>query len=313
MKTLNDSAIFKQSADLNKIINTISSINYERDRVPIEELKAEFSTIQRRFHYGFESKIFNDIGNSKLILIDGDLNLPNYLSVVGVLRSKSDRKSIAMTINLHNYINSNKEISARTLYALMVNGEINLAFFENWDRFVNDVNFIKLNSFIYSRIVTRVFDKLFAIDLNKPATDFISFLFAKFFLVNMCGKSNNDYINNIALKTCFNKTSEKIILMQEQEMISNSKVDDLYLNIFNLFKGLNSLPTLNNANPRTFIENYLKMYGESTLLTLDYLPAYMSMIMSQVVNGNLNKEYAIEKVAGSQINKAYVNFLKLMD
>ena len=67
MKTLNDSAIFKQSADLNKIINTISSINYERDRVPIEELKAEFSTIQRRFHYGFESKIFNDIGKSLIL------------------------------------------------------------------------------------------------------------------------------------------------------------------------------------------------------------------------------------------------------
>jgi len=54
------------------------------------------------------------------------------------------------------------------------------------------------------------------------------------------------------------------------------------------------------------------MYGESTLLAMDYLPAFLNMIFASIVGGNLNKEYIIDSVAGKTNNKAFMEFSKLI-
>ena len=55
------------------------------------------------------------------------------------------------------------------------------------------------------------------------------------------------------------------------------------------------------------------MYGESTALSLDYLPAFYQTIFSAAVSSTINKEFAIiNTISVSTLTKAFANFTKLM-
>jgi len=313
MKTLNDSALFKMNPDYHDIITSIGRISLLNDKVPKNSLEAEFSVINRRFNYGTEKFVMSEYDKDNIVIINKDnLKLPKYLSVVG--KPKGHNKEVAMIVNIADYTNSNGEIFPRTLFALLQNAFINLELYRGWNKYINNIKFITINSYLYSRVTTKIFDKLFSIDLNKSASDFVSFLFAKFFLINLCGKEDNELIDNIAYKSCFNGTSLTVIKNDEEELLMNleDKSKTMYSDIFALFEALKKIPTLEKCNIRTFIENYIRMYGESTLLTLDYLPAFLSMLYSQVVSGNLNKEYMLEQVGKNNIDKSYVQFLSML-
>ena len=54
------------------------------------------------------------------------------------------------------------------------------------------------------------------------------------------------------------------------------------------------------------------MYGEGSLLALDYLPSFIQMISSSVIGGNLVKDYFIDSVSGKSNNKIYVQFCSIL-
>jgi len=311
MKTLNDSSIFLSNPDIKEITKKMQSISMYTDIIPVDTFDSEMSTINRRFNFGTENEVINEFKNGTIQFIDNPtLVLPKYVMTVGKV---IDRK-IIMVINLSGYLNSKKEIYPKKLFGLMQVALINNACYKNWNKFINNMNFLKSNSLIYSRLVTRIFDKLFSIDLNKQSTDLVSFLFSKFFLITMCDKTDNELVNNIAYNSCFNKTSLSMIKSQEDELQEEflKNGNSLYDTIFTLFESLKNIPQIKDTNIRLFIENYVRMYGESTLLSLDYLPSFLDMIYSQVVGADLNKEFMLEKNAGREINKSYVTFLNLI-
>ena len=311
MKTLNDSSIFLSNPDIKEITKKMQSISMYTDIIPVDTFDSEMSTINRRFNFGTENEVINEFKDGTIQFIDNPtLVLPKYVMTVGKV---IDRK-IIMVINLSGYLNSKKEIYPKKLFGLMQVALINNSCYKNWNKFINNMNFLKSNSLIYSRLVTRIFDKLFSIDLNKQSTDLVSFLFSKFFLITMCDKTDNDLVNNIAYNSCFNKTSLSMIKSQEDELQEEflKNGNSLYDTIFTLFESLKNIPQIKDTNIRLFIENYVRMYGESTLLSLDYLPSFLDMIYSQVVGADLNKEFMLEKNAGREINKSYVTFLNLI-
>ena len=311
MKTLNDSALFKMNPDYQKIVKTIADISLLNDVLPLSSLDSEFAIINRRFNYGTEKRIMEEVNKGNIVFINKkELRLPKYLNVIG--KMKADKSGPCMIINLDGYMNSKGEIFPRTLFALMQNGLINLELYRNWNAYTNNVKFLSINTLLYSRFTTKIFDKLFSIDLNKQSSDLVSYLFSKFFLINMCGKDNNELVNNIAYKSCFNMTSQVVIENLEKELYENINDEDFYAEIFTFFKALKYIPTLEKSNIRSFIENYVRMYGEGSLLSVDYLPAFLALIYSQVVGGNINKDFMIEQVGKEKLNKSYVQFLNIM-
>jgi len=308
MRTLKDSALFNklvQSSQVNSVIQNLSLkdlnfIDFSKD------FTNEFSTIERKINFGTKGYIFESYTNGDIKLInekDKILKLPTFLNTVGVIRNNHP----VFITNISSYINNSGEIFPKTLFALMQNSLISFVLFRNWDRLINNIEFMKDTSFSYSRIITKIFDKIFAIDLDNFKSDFISYVFAKFFLLNVCGKTPSEVVNNIAYKTCFNQSSLELIKDFEEKM-----GDDFYSDIFNLFEGLKQINGLAHLNIRSFIENYVKMYGEASLLSLDYFPAFLHTILSSVVGGNIIKDYILDSVSGRSNNKCLSDFIKLL-
>ena len=72
------------------------------------------------------------------------------------------------------------------------------------------------------------------------------------------------------------------------------------------------LKDLIKLNIRTFIENYVRMYGESSILSIDYLPSFYHLILSSVISGNLVKDSMIDNVSGKFNSKIYLAINKLI-
>ena len=61
------------------------------------------------------------------------------------------------------------------------------------------------------------------------------------------------------------------------------------------------------------MENFTRMYGEGSLLALDYLPSFIQCICGAAIGGGLNKDYMYESVAGKIIQNLYLTISKLVN
>lgn len=307
MRKLSDSAIFNQLASNEQLMLSINSINFTRDKIDFRELEEEINSINRRMNYPTKGKILYNVTNNNIALINNpSIVLPKYMNVIGKLHDRKMCPVIALNNNV-TFKNGNMEVMPKTLFALLQNATILLELFNNWNRYTMHVELIKNGSISYSRLMGKIFDKIFAINIDDFKSDMVHFFLAKFFLINMCDRAMSETINNIAYSSCFNKSNLELILDQEKKFSS-----DVYKSIFSLFTNMKSIHGLEGLNIRSFIENYVRMYGESTLLSLDYLPSFFNMIFSSIVNGNLNKEYIIDSVCGKTNNRLFLEFSKLI-
>lgn len=307
MKKITDSAVFNQFNSATNIIKTIKNLsNTSSDIIKQEDLPNEFSTINRRINFGTKGKIIECLEKERIIMINDENNrLPKYLSTVGVLKNNK----ITMLVNLNPYMNSKKEIYAKTLFGLLQNSLISLELSEHWNRYTMHIEFIKNTSLAYSRMITKILDKMFAIDIDSFKSDLLSFVFAKFFLITMCDKESGDIINNIAHRSCFNKTNLNVLLDEEEVLGGEAIYDD----IFKLFEALKHEKGLESISIREFINQFARTYGEAAILSLDYLPTFLHTIFSAAINASLVKDNIIEVVAGRNAMKAYSEFIKLID
>lgn len=302
MRTLADSAIFNQMISRPDLLNSMKLVNISLDKVSETTIQNELNTINRRMNYGTKSKSLDYLAKEKIVLIDKEgLKIPKYLSIFGLKKNNN----LHIIVNISKFKNRN-EIYPKTLFALLQNALISYELATNWGAYVNNIELIKNSCISYSRLVTKIFDKIFALDLDKNKSDFISFVFAKFFLVNMCDKNDNETTNALATKACFNRTSDTTLLGMESDYEIN------YQDIFSLFKYLERIEGLNNLNIRSFIENYVRMFGEGAILSLDYLPAFFHTIMSSIISGGLVKDTMIDNVAGKFNSKIYTSIVKLL-
>ena len=167
---------------------------------------------------------------------------------------------------------------------------------------------VKNSCIAYCKLAGKILDKLFAINIDPFRMDLLYFLLAKFFLINLCDRSNNETVDNIAYNSCCLNGSS-LNLIKEEELNLNK---NLYQDIFKFFNTITSINSLSTLNIRTFIENWTRMYGESTLLALDYLPSFLSFIYGTAINANIAKDYIVENTAGKAILESYIEFGKLL-
>lgn len=307
MRKLSDSAIFTKLIRNNELIAKMKAITTSNSikTLSINDLPNEFNSIERRINYATKGQVMDKYMKGNIKLIDEPtFKLPSYITTVPGMGINGD---VCVYCNLNRYRSRSGEIYPKKLFAIMQNALINYELLKNWSKYTNNLELMKQSSFIYSRIVTKVLDKVFALDLNEFNSDFMSYIFAKFFLVNMCERNNNELNTQIAYKCCFNNSSLKLIEEFEMEL-ADTKFDSF----FDLIESLQVVAAIKTINIRTFVENFVRMYGEGALLFLDYLPSFYQVIFSATIGGDLVKDYMFESVCGNMNLKTFTTFSKLI-
>lgn len=305
-KTLKDSHVFNNLVVSDKLRSSLKKINVLRDRVPSVDLDADLAVIEKRATYPLKVAILEALQAGHICpVLNPDLGLPKYLNVLPFRDVDGKKKVIA---DFTKYASS-KRISpaVNTTFGILQNALISYKLDTDWDLYTSNAVLMVDSAVVYSRLATKVLDKLYSVNLDPFESDFISFILAKFFLLTVAGKPNSRLIDEAAHVACFNQTSLKLIKEREEDY----DTDLLYESIITLFSSLNQSPRY-NIKFRSFFENYVRMYGETTIMAIDYLPGFYHMIMSTVTASGIVKEFAVENVIGRQtLTKIYATFSRL--
>lgn len=307
MKKITDSFVFNQLLKNENVKNSIKNLVIARDRIDTNAIDEQLLIISKKMRFAGKDTVADLVNNNKIIpLYNPNLSLPKYLN--SFLKLDQSGMPVAL-VDLTNFSRVSSEgisdIYPKTLFALLQNGAITYELNNNWNRYTTNINIVKNSSIIYSKIVGKVLDKLYAIKIDSFRSDLIHFLLAKFFIINLCDRLATDNTDRIAYMSCFNESSFDLIVAE-----ASSFSVEAFNSLDGFIKELSKFG-MKNLNIRSFIENYARMYGETTLLSLDYLPAFLGMIFGVAINGNLAKDYIIEGLCGKQIELLYPEFFKL--
>lgn len=316
MKTLNDSTIFKELINGNKIRNTIKNVNILRDQIDNSRLTEQLMTIDKKYNFPLKHEVLNNLNTGKIKIIRNDDNaFPRYLNTV-VKKENGVGNSLISIVDITNFStisrdNNSVSIQPKQLYALLQNATITLSLVNNWDRFVYNTSLVQWSSISYSKIVCKILDKMMGINISEERSDLVHYLVAKFFLRGVLGLPDAVSLDSIAIMSTYNGNTYEYLKEMEMNMLTSYEGNP-YDNIITFFKFLSNLETMKRLSFRTFMEQYLRMYGESTMLSLDYFPAFISMIFSTSVSSGLSKEYMIDFVGGKSNIKIISEFSKLI-
>lgn len=306
MKKITDSFIFQQVIKNEKVKDSIKNMVVGSQKIEFNAIDEQLNVINKRMKYAGKDITMELLEKNLIVPIyNPTLGLPKYLNSF----MKSDNGNAVAVCDLTNFSRISYEgicdITAKTLFTLMQNAAINHELTNNWNRYTTNVTIVKNGAIIYSKIFGKVLDKLYAIKIDEFKSDLINFLLAKFFIVNMCDRVETNTVDQIAYHACVNKSNYELIRVEASQLNEN------------MFDSLESfviaLSTLNmkNLNIRILVENFARMYGESTLLGMDYLPAFFGMIFGVAVQGTISKDYIIEGLCGKNIDSLYIEFFKL--
>src|SRR5699024_5753276 len=123
-------------------------------------------------------------------ILNPTIEIPKYLNTTG----RVEGNKIISIVDLRPFSNVTRnsddiEIYPKTLFNLLQNGLILNELVTNWRSYTNNMNIVRNSAVVYSRLTGKVMDKLFAVNIDEFKSDLVSFLLAKFFLVNLCGRN----------------------------------------------------------------------------------------------------------------------------
>jgi hypothetical protein len=286
----------------NDLTGEILGISLNADKLELSELDENISIINRRFNYLMKNKVLNDlqVGNVIPVFNTYKINLPHFLPVFSMM---SNNKPISV-VNLTNYGRKDKDklfnIDNRTLFALLQTGTVARETILNWNQVSMNTTIIKNSAIIYSKMFSKVLDKMFAINLDRLMADTIYYLTAKFFLLFQMEKKENEITNNIAYQAINNDSTKNIIFSTDSGF-----TEDAYSDLNSFVENLSTINGLSKLTTRGFIENWMMMYGDSTVFALEYFPLFCHAIFSAMINAHLNKEFVIEPLASKETTSLY--------
>ena len=308
MKKLTDLFLFEMMDKKSDIKNKLLGVNLSLDKLKLDALDESFRVINRRFNYGMKSKVMNEVMATHVIPLYNKDRLFLPKAVPAWLFSLGGNP-VAL-VNLTNdgrYSDKIFDIDNRTLFAHLQTGTILRECYFNWNKICMNSEITKNATIAYTKLFSKVLDKMYGITLNKQRVDCINYVIAKFFLHYQLEKAESDVTNNTAYLTCFNDTTKVTVSNADAEF-----PDEAYSNIDMFVQALATMDGLSKLTMRSFLEQWMVMYGDSTVLALEYFPFFCSMIFSSMIAAHVNKEFAIESVVNKETLLIYNEMARIL-
>lgn len=309
MRKLSDTFIFQEVNKTTHIYDNLKNINFKFDLIDPSKLEDQLRIINRRFNYGLKQASIEAVNNGEILFIYPENSkltklMPIYLANV--------ENKVCAVINLKLYATKDRmdniSIDPRTLFALIQAAYLHLQCQVNWKQLFMNTSIMKTSAMIYVKMFNKVLDKMFGINLNTIKSDKINYLIAKFFLIYIFGKEENDVTNNIALGCVFNKTDPNVI----QSIEADSSSLECYNSLEMLIILLSKQEGLSKLNIRSFLENWFLMFGESTAFAMEYLPSLYEAVFSAMLSARINRDNMFEHLLANETASLYSELTRIL-
>lgn len=226
---------------------------------------------------------------------------------------RNEQGKVVATIFISSYTaidkNDNLTIPVKQLYALMESAYVALEMQINPMKIQRNAGLMKICASVYSQMFTRIFNKEYALTLDKALFDKVNYVITRFFLEHVWEYPNEGLIDSYA------SSGLNFVDLNDLDLVKIGYNSAKINNIDDMIKYLKTLsPRMDNLNIRYFIERYITTYHGSSILSIDYLPYVFFIIMNILLGSFLISQTALGDLIKntSGMNKFYSELAKTL-
>lgn len=230
-------------------------------------------------------------------LLQPENPLPKPIRVFAAKDIKGNKKINAF-IDISNIItqtnNNRYKVNTSVLIAYLLSAKHNMMYYGIPGAFSNKSQLVLLETRAFAKLFTHVIDYLGNISVIPENREKMMYLSAEYFLYNHLKLTNEDRIHEIAMKVAD--------ITESQQNIFNIVSDGKDLKTLPGF--VDAVKTIFKMNKLTLslvIEKWMFLYGAPTVLSLEFLPSFLTMITDAYSGVYLNNQKSIEKILAKDL------------
>jgi hypothetical protein len=311
-KSLESSFIYRELNHDGRLSEQMMGLLQKGEILTKKDLEEQFLMIQKNFKYPLKFKILDEVEKENIILMYAPDNIKIPLAVPFFLtRSKQDKIVAVVCVDLFGSKKANGiTVDSKKLYTLMEAAYFAKLCYNYSKQIASRNTVISVGGSIYGNILVRVFNKKYALNIDKLKMNKLIYLANKFYMINLLGLQDNDVTRNYALKAC---VAANHFSLEEADRIFNPEaykdISTFILELKNKDLGFN----FKDLQVRGFLESYIQMYDASMLLALESFPYFFYNVLSVTNGAFLNSQYVLEDIVGTGGAKIYADLLNIGD
>lgn len=303
-KPISNTYVFEQYRG--KVLDVIQDSLTEGEVLTQVQLEEQFVLIKKYVKSALKPKILSELQAGRIKLIYAPDGVMKMSSVPFVMTK--DNGDLCANVFVSSFgnrrVDGQVNVDYRKLYALMESAYMARQFASKYDRFKNNGAILQ-GCILYANMFAKPINKKFNLHLDKTKENYLLFLAAKFYLINVIGLTNEDIIFNTAMKAC--KAGNPILLKEADLQIDV----DAFKNLGTFIEALKD-DTLNlglsGLTGRGFLENYISLYGGAAVFALEMFPYFLFVINATINSMGLVNNYSLEDLVEKQGPKILTQF-----
>ena len=319
IKNFDELSLLKMSfKNFESASNEMKNLYPGRDSIPHKDIEEILKVINRRFKFPLKEITFDFYTNDRIVLLGNQETVKVQLVLPAWLK-QSQSENIVAYVNLTPYLSGNIDnINNRLLYGFMQYGA-SLILARKFDLKLSSSNVIaKEGSVLYARMMSKIFDRIASISIDKIKLDKIRYTFAKYFLINLMGFPVDSASIEIYAKGATTNTATENILNQFENnfaITANAKdQQSLYsLDLLTFISFLiKSTPWLSKITTRAFIQDFIALFNASSFLAMESFAYFLATMASLETGAEIIKSYSFEPLFGKEGEKVVAEFVRLI-
>lgn len=223
--------------------------------------------------------------------------MPRGIRVFAAKDIKKD-KNICVFIDCNGVItkreNGRYKVKIDLLTANLISAKNNMAYYKAPEILIKKSSDLVLMTRCFAKLFSHLVDYIGNISVIPEQKDKCKYLASKYFLSTVVGIEDDDKINAIAIKASEITDSQDRIFGLATSNVTVNSLPTFIEDLKNVFK-------LEKLSLTLFTEKWMYTYGTGTILALEFLPAFLTMITDAYCGVYLNMQKTIEKVLGKDL------------
>lgn len=291
--SIEDSYIYKSFNASNSLIQKI--VKYIKTSVALDKsyFEEQYMQMKRTSISPLSRKVIDAFDAGKIeLLYSRETKIGT--SIPFIIR-KNENGQVVATIFISTFSvldkNDNLTIPVKQIYALMESAYVALQLQLYPTNIQRNATLMKLCASTYVEMIMRILNKDYALSLDKPLYDKVTYSLKRFFLTNIWNYPNKDLIEAYASSDL--KFIEELDLSLTQQAYGDAQINDIN-DLMNFIKTLS--PRMKELNTRYFIERFVNTYHGSSILSIDYLPYVFFVVINILLGSFLISQAALNDI-----------------
>lgn len=320
-KSIRDTYVYKV-LDLETTVKNCGTVNSNLAKYAIGKDIVEAILSEMKFKISFPMKqlIIDEIRSGRITLVDTEVvtALPTWMISADGVSIKTAVVNLFGKIKIRE--DGTAQFNVREVFALAVIALTVREFYAKESKIVNNLQVTKLAVTIYERMMYRVLDVLYSLDVGpewlRVAVKVDLRMFAAYYLMEKRFETvtNYDNIYNFIIKDLVKHMDPAQFIARLDP--SGSAMDmSRFASLPNFIEQrlAKMHPILKDLDTTTFLRKFIMMYGEKALLMIENYQYFLAYIFSVTLSGNIVKDFALETPVGKegiQLYNAYFDLVK---